>query len=159
MAMQKLCIQQGFSLLDEGQQDFGRDPQLAVEDAANGLGHFFLPAFVQFHESVNAPAEETYFLGMTVVAGRKKRQELAARRRGAAAPRERPQIDVQGTRVQNEKPGRITLVDGFRFSKCGREDTNRKILCVRHDSTDCPDEQWMRTHNLYCDSHSRCTLL
>src|ERR1700730_13875085 len=102
MAMQKLRIQQGFGLLDEGQQDFGRDPQLAFEDAANGQGHFFLPALVQFHETVNAPAEEAYFLGMTVVARRKKRQELAAGRSGAAAARERPEIGVQGTRVQNE---------------------------------------------------------
>src|SRR5580700_120808 len=159
MAMQKLCIQQGFGLLDEGQQDFGRDPQLAFEDAANRLGHFFLPALVQFHETVDAPAKETYFFGVMVVARRKKRQELAAGRRGAAAPRKRPQIGVQGTRVQNEKPGSITLADGFRFTKCGREDTNSKIFCVRHNSTNCPNKQWMRTHNLHCDSHARCTLL
>jgi len=129
MAMQKLCIQQGFGLFDEGQQDFGRDPQLAFEDAANGLGHFFLPALVQFHETVDTPAKETYFLGMAVVARRKKRQELAAGRSGAAASRERTQIGGQGTCVQNEKPGRITLADGFGFTKCGREDTNRKIFC------------------------------
>jgi hypothetical protein len=46
MAVQELCIQQGFGLLDESQQDFGRDPQLALEDAANGLGYFSLPGLL-----------------------------------------------------------------------------------------------------------------
>src|SRR5580700_10787955 len=104
MAMQKLSIQQRFRLLDERQQNFRRHPELSFEDAADGLRQFSLPRLVEFHKAINAPAEEPYFFRVAVVARRQKSQELAAGSGSAAASSDRPQVGVQGTCIENEKP-------------------------------------------------------
>ena len=115
MAVEKLRVQKSFGLFDEGEQDFGGNPELAFEDAANGLGEFLLPGFVELDETVEAPTEEAYFFGVAGVAGRKKREEFAAGGGGATAAGERAQVGVQGTRVQNEEARRIILVEGVCF--------------------------------------------